>query len=343
LTSLEAAVPAVVPAWSAAGFPNTITSYQPWASSTYHGLATQLTRRFANGLQGVLAYTYSHNIDDATAEVFSTVLAPRRAQDSQDLSADRANSILDHRHRLTLTMIYDEPFFKNSNFFLKNTLGNWEIAPIYTYQSGQWVTPQSGIDSNLNGDAAPDRVIFNAAGASGTGTGVTGLCHSVIPSVDTAGNAICTVSNARSTAVGDGNNAAGCMPGTPGCIYYDVRDNIVGYQATNPNARFVQAGYGALANVGRSTLQLAPINDIDLTALKRFTITERFKVEFQAQAFNLFNHPQYVGGFINDIAPLGFTGSQRNVLIPGDASFNTPSTQFVSNARTLQLALKLYF
>jgi hypothetical protein len=344
LTSLKAAVPAVIPAWSAAGFPSTITSYQPWASSTYHGLATQLTRRFANGLQGVLAYTYSHNIDDATAEVFSTVLAPRRAQNSQDLSADRANSILDHRHRLTLTMIYDEPFFKNSNFFLKNTLGNWEIAPIYTYQSGQWVTPQSGIDSNLNGDSAPDRVIFNGAGAPGTGTGVTGLCHSVIPAFETDGTTpICTVSNAQSTAVPDVNNAASCAPGMPGCIFYDVQDNLVGYKANNTNARFVQAGYGALANVGRSTLQLAPINDIDITALKRFTITERFKVEFQAQAFNLFNHPQYVGGFINDIAPIGFTGSQRNVLIPSDASFNTPSTQFASNARTLQLGLKIYF
>lgn len=345
LTSLKAAVPAVIPAWSAAGFGSTITSYQPWASSTYHGLATQVTRRFANGLQGVLAYTYSHNIDDATAEVFSTVLAPRRAQDSQNVSADRANSILDHRHRLTLSLIYDEPFFKNSNFFLKNTLGNWEIAPIYTYQSGQWVTAQSGIDSNLNGDAAPDRTIFNAAGAPGTGTGVIGLCHSVIPTFETDGKTlICTVSNAQSKAVPDVNNAVGCAPGMPGCIFYDVQDNLVGYKAKNPSARYVQAGYGARANIGRNTLQLHPINDIDVTALKRFTITERFRVEFQAAAFNVFNHPQYVAGFINDIAPIGFTGSQRNVLIPSSGgNFNNPASQFSSNPRTLQLALRIFF
>jgi hypothetical protein len=345
LTSLKAARPAVIPAWSSAGFGSTITSYQPWASSTYHGLAAQLTRRFTNGLQGVLAYTYSHNIDDATAEVFSTVLAPRRAQDSQDLSADRANSILDHRHRLTMTLIYDEPFFKNSNAFLKNTLGNWEIAPIYTYQSGQWVTAQSGIDSNLNGDSAPDRTIFNPTGVPGTGTGVIGLCHSVIPTLETDGKTpICTVSNAQSKAVPDVNNATGCTPGTAGCIYYDVQDNIVGYKAIDPNSRYVQAGYGARANVGRNTLQLHPINDIDVTAVKRFTITERFKVEFIAGAFNVFNHPQYVGGFINDIAPIGFTGSQRNVLIPSSTgNFNFAASQFSSNPRTLQLALKIFF
>jgi len=291
-----------------------------------------------------VAYTYSHNIDDATAEVFSTVLAPRRAQDSQDISADRANSILDHRHRLTMTLIYDEPFFKNSNAFLKNTLGNWEIAPIYTYQSGQWVTAQSGIDSNLNGDSAPDRTIFNPAGVPGTGTGVIGLCHSIVPEFDTSGAPICTVANAQSKAVPDGNNAVGCTPGTAGCIYYDVQDNIVGYKALNTNSRYVQAGYGALANVGRNTLQLRPIDDIDITVVKRFTITERFKVEFIAGAFNVFNHPQYVGGFINDIAPIGFTGSQRAVLEPAQTgNFNTPAAQFASNARTLQLALKIFF
>ena len=321
LAGLEANVPRTVPAFADAGFGTTITSYQPWASSTYHGLATQLTRRFSKGLQGVLSYTYSHNIDDATAEVFSTVLAPRRAQDSQDISADRANSILDHRHRLTLTVIYDEPFFKNSNFFLKNTLGNWEIAPIYTYQSGQWVTAQSGVDANLNGDSAPDRTVFDPDGAKGQGSSVVPLCNSSVVACPT------TVSGAAAHPAG-----------------------VVGYLAT-PNAQgnigqYVEAGAGALANVGRNTLQLAPINDIDITAVKRIAITERFKVEFQAQAFNLFNHPQYVAGFINDIAPIGFTGSQRSVLIPTSAStsvFNQPSTNFSSNPRTLQLVLKIFF
>jgi len=314
LAGVKSATTAVVPAFLNAGFTRTITSYQPWASSTYHGLATQLTKRFSHGLQGVLAYTYSHNIDDATAEVFSTVLAPRRAQNGLNLSADRANSILDHRHRLTLTMIYDEPFFKNSNFFLKNTLGNWEIAPIYTYQSGQWVTAQSAIDSNLNGDTAGDRVILNPSGVAGTGSGVIPLCRSTVASCPK------TVSAANAKSAG-----------------------VVGYLARTPNAQYVEAGYGALANVGRNTLQLAPINDIDLTALKRFSITERFRIEFQAQAFNLFNHPQYVGGFINDIAPIGFTGSERTVLEPQSANFNKPSAVFASNARTLQLVLKIIF
>ena len=129
----------VDPAYLAAGFTGIITSYQPWGNSTYHGWANQLTRRFHNGLQFMAAYTFSHNIDDSTAEVFSTYTTPRRPQDIRNLRADRASSALDHRHRLTYQVLYDAPWYKTSkNWALKNVLGNWEVAPIYTYQTGTW-------------------------------------------------------------------------------------------------------------------------------------------------------------------------------------------------------------
>jgi hypothetical protein len=55
----------------------------------------------------------------------------------------------------------------------KNLLGNWEIAPVWQIQSPEMFTPQSGVDSNQNGDAAPDRTIFNPNGVPGTGSAVT--------------------------------------------------------------------------------------------------------------------------------------------------------------------------
>ena len=289
-----------VPAWEAGNFNGAnVVSFEPWASSTYHGLASQITKRFSHGLQFVGSYTLSKTIDDATADVFSTVLAPRRAQDWLNLSADRSNSILDHRHRFTLALLYDVPFFKHSNWAMKNAVGNWTIAPIYTYQTGQWATPQSNVDSNLNGDSAGDRPIFNAAGAAGTGSGVTAL-----------------------------KNSAGAT---------------VAYLANNPNARFIVAGSGALSTAGRSLLQLDAINNVDLTLSKRISITERYRVEFQAQAFNLLNHAQYIGGYLNDVASIGFTGVERNMLIPNNPDFNKPATVFSSNPRNLQLALKFFF
>ncbi len=55
---------------------------------------------------------------------------------------------------------------------MKNVVGNWQLAPIYTYESPEYGTVQSGVDTNVNGDAAGDRAIFNPFGIANTGTGV---------------------------------------------------------------------------------------------------------------------------------------------------------------------------
>ena len=57
-------------------------------ASTYHGVSLELKRRFHNGLMFNGGLPYSHNIDNSTAEVFSTVTTPRRVQDFQNLSAN---------------------------------------------------------------------------------------------------------------------------------------------------------------------------------------------------------------------------------------------------------------
>jgi hypothetical protein len=159
-------------------FASNITSYQPYGKSLYHGLQTQFSRSFTNGLQFQAAWTWSHAWDDSTAEVFSTQLTPRRPQDSQNVHADYGTSALDRRHRVTLEVLYDVQAFKNSNWLMKNVVGNWEIAPVYTFQSPEYWTAQSGTDSNLNGDSAPDRTIVNPAGVPGTGSTVSKLLNS---------------------------------------------------------------------------------------------------------------------------------------------------------------------
>lgn len=167
----------ITPGFRQAGFTGILTAYMPIGNSTYHAWSNQLTRRFANGMQLSAAYTLSHNIDDSTADTFSTVTTPRRPQDAQNLRAERASSALDHRQRLTIQFLYDWRAFKNSSWFLKNVVSNWEIAPIYTYQSGTLYTVQSGVDSNQNGDTAGDRAIVNPNGTPGVGSGTRALTN----------------------------------------------------------------------------------------------------------------------------------------------------------------------
>src|SRR6185437_1109001 len=101
-------------------------------------------------------------IDDSTAEVASTVLTPRRAQDFQNINAERASSALDRRQRFTLTSLYEVPWFHgDKNWFKRNIIGNFQIAAIFTAETGELATPQSATDANLNGYSAGDRVLIN--------------------------------------------------------------------------------------------------------------------------------------------------------------------------------------
>lgn len=167
-----------LPNWQAAGFtnPGSVVGFLSNGNSTYHGASAQLIRRFSSGFQMTAAYTWSHLIDDTTAEVFSTVLSPRRVEDFQNLRRDRADSALDRRHRFVTSFIYEIPWFKNdSNKFVRTVLGGFNISGTFTAESGQKATVLSGIDSNGNGDAAGDRTIRNPSGVRGTGSTVTTL------------------------------------------------------------------------------------------------------------------------------------------------------------------------
>jgi hypothetical protein len=170
----------MLPQWYNAGFQSKITSYQPWGWSLYNALDVQLDRRLTRGLLLRGAYTWSHNIDNSTAEFNTTVFTPRRAENSQNLTPEKATSALDRRQRLTLTMLYDLPYYSHSqNYFMKNVVGNWEVAPVYTFQSPEYYTVQSGTAGLLNGDGANvDRSIDNPSGVPNTSTAVTALKNS---------------------------------------------------------------------------------------------------------------------------------------------------------------------
>ena len=297
----------ILPQFAAAGFNSPITAYEPQGSSSYNGLSVQLNKRLARGLQYQAAYTWSHLIDNSTAEVASTYLTPRRAEDFQDLSVEKASSALDHRQRFVLSLVYEAPWYKgSSNWLLKNLAGNWEVAPIYTYESPEYYTVLSGVDSNLNNDSAPDRTIVNPSGVAGTGSGVIGY-----------------------TATG-----ATVLPTASASLV----NSVVAWVATNPNARYIQAGPGAYANAGRNTQPTRPIDNIDLALYKHFNVTERIRLDLSGQFLNLFNHPQFTPGSLDNTAPVStFTSSALAYASAANPNFNNPSLAFSSSPRVIQV------
>ena len=319
----------IVPAYANAGFgctptgPTTfvgpcfpfITAFIPAGWSKYNGLDASLKRRLSNGLTIMAAYTWSHDIDNSTADFHTSNLTPRRPQDFFSFNqADKANSALDRAQRFTLAMVYDLPYFKDGNWFRQNVIGNWMFSPLYTYESGEWVTVQSGQDANLNIDSAGDRVIYNAAGIPGTGSDVTPLCRVAACSSPLAGP-------------------------------------VVAYVATNPNAQYIRGGPGALTTSSRNTMLSPGTNNFDLALYKNLSITERCQFRIGAQFANIINHPQYIPGTnpgfglgVNDVT--GFstvTTADTAYVRPDKSQFNDPKSVFSSNARTIAIVAKFIF
>ena len=205
--------PDILPRYANAGFTNpSLVEYAPRGNSTYHGFATQMTKRYSDHLQFIAAWTWSHLIDDSTEEFFTTLLTARRPQDSQHLAAERASSALDHRHRVTFAAVYDVPFPAGANRLLKSLGGGWSLAPMYTFESPEYVTALSQTDSNMNGDFFADRTIINPAGANGVGSGVTPLTNSsgeTVAYLATNPNAHYIAAGAGAFANGGRNTLAG--------------------------------------------------------------------------------------------------------------------------------------
>lgn len=284
---------------AAYGFTNTITAYEPTGNSIYNGLATQFKKRLSQRLLFNAAYTWSHALDNSTAETNTTTLSPRRPQDFNNLQSEWASSALDHRQRLTATWLYETPWFdKDHNWVKRNIFGNYQLSGSYIVESPEYVTAQSGLDSNLNGDAAADRTIINPNGVPGTGSGVSNL-----------------------------RNSAG---------------STVAYLATNPDAQYIVAGSGALANSGRNTLATPRINNWDMTVSKNFAIRERTRLQIRADFFNTFNHAQYTPGMVDNV-DLSNRAGVTNYLTPGNPLFAQWNQVYSSNPRFIQLGAKISF
>jgi hypothetical protein len=302
------------------GFTANVTSDPPGAHSTYHAGALDFVQRTKHGLTLRTNYTYSHNIDNATNEFFTSLLNPRRAQDGVHLNQDRGNSALDVRHKFALSWVYELPKTAVSNGFLKAFLNGYQVNGTFVAQSGQPITPQSGLDSNGNGDAAGDRAVFNPNGTQMTGSDAVGICRTGVGATYQAND---TVSN--------GGSCAGSDP-------------TVGYLALNPAAKFVIAGPLAIANAGRDSIMSKGFGVWNMALFKNTYFGESKYVQLRAEFFNIFNHRNYTIGNGNIFGVTGITTATGN---PAYAQVADPQflneKVFNGGSRTATLGLKIVF
>jgi hypothetical protein len=100
---------------------------------------------------------------------------------------------------------------------------------------------------------------------------------------------------------------------------------------------FIRPPDGAWGTMGRDSLHLPGITNLDMALMKSFALTpERMKLTFRFEVFNLFNHPELWG---IDSSFQGDNPGAGNSLSNGQ--FGQPNAY--RDARTIQLALRFAF
>jgi hypothetical protein len=136
-------------------------AYTPIVSANYGSLQAQIERRFNSGFSLLLAYTWSHSIDNGPSQTDNGVSGP---QNAYNFAAERGDSNYDIRNRLVVSTIYELPFGKGKALFNESRLANyvvggWRFTGIFSAQSGLPFNPVESVDqSNTGTTERPNRI-----------------------------------------------------------------------------------------------------------------------------------------------------------------------------------------
>ncbi|PYX52512.1 MAG: hypothetical protein DMG79_00495, partial [Acidobacteria bacterium] len=249
---------------------NGYSGYQLFANdaySIYHSLQATVSRRWGQSyLQS--AYTFSKNIDATSSgnTAFNTAY-----NDQSNINASRGLSDFDRRHRLSVTYVYELPFFAHSKGLAHTALGGWGLSGVTIFQSG---TPFSIFDSG--------------AGTAFLGQGSTPLLGASLAPGASIASGLTSGSIQQRVANGYLNAAAF----TPAPLLYPTLCDPV----NNPN--YCTTGFGDL---GRNNYRGPFEQNWDASLIKHFKVGEHQDVRFTADFFNIWNHPTFANPAVLDI------------------------------------------
>ena len=135
------------------------------ANSIYHSLQITATRTLGD-LTLSTAYAYSHAIDDSSDRSDNAFV------NAFDIAANRASSNFDLRHSLSVSYVYNLPFFRSPGL-VHDIAGGWQVSGITVAQTG---LPFSVANNSGNNDNAG---VANGTSASGSRPDLVGNPHNL--------------------------------------------------------------------------------------------------------------------------------------------------------------------
>ena len=293
--------------------------YKAAGNSNYDALQFGVNKRLSHGLLVNGSYTWSHALDmQSGLGLFFT------GNDPLNLKSAYGNSDFDRTHVLTVSYLYELPKPIRGEGIASKIVNGWGISGITVLESGQpySVSDFSGAIAGIyfnNFDAITNPIVSYAPGQNAHTAqlqGTTGV---------NAGMPVLNPSAFTYSPLAPGTS--GVPPCTPG---------------PNPVCDNVETGFG---NVGRNTFRGPFQERFDFAVNKDTKLTERFRLKYTAQIFNIFNHPSFDTPNNNVFFNQNFNSSQPPILIPGAPPGGSLGfiQHTIGSPRFIQMALHLTF
>jgi len=303
------------------------------ANSNYNALQLSLKKQTSHGMAFNVNYTWSHAIDDgSTWHSGSTSSNGAGGGDgyTTDLllpGLDRGNSIYDIRQRLVANYIFELPFYKSQEGFLGHILGGWQYNGIVSWQTGAHWEPWTFTNG---GDPVGSIGVF-----TGPNTFVPGCSQAQIDSkvcVNAGGDYnLDGIRNDRPNASSNHFTPSHDQWANGWGSGFQLAPNTDDASSlSSANGLFSVPCLGCNGNLARNSFVGPSYISWETSLFKTIRITERVKMEFRAEAFNVLNHTNF------QLPGAGATNNRTN-----SGSFGQAGGTF--NPRNLQFGLKLAF
>ncbi len=245
-----------------------ITQFQYNGTSNYNSLQVAVNRRFTKSFDFGIAYTWSKAFDFADSEN-SEVLNPLVFNNFSFRAANYGRANYDHNHIFKASWTWDLPSASRlwDKGFVRGFLDNWALSGITSYQTG-----------------APDPLQLDNVCllAAPTLAGSVSGCPSANRISSNSGKAwIGSVSQAGRVVVlpGSANNVTTPFAHVQGLNNVTLAPPLQGVFGLGPRVYYNGPG----------------LADWDMALFKQFPLggSERFKLRFRAEAYDLFNHTNF--------------------------------------------------
>jgi len=287
----------------------TVANINDIGNARYDSLQVKAeTKSVRHGLYALFGYTYSRTFDSGFADGLGTPPGATFWPLPGTQRADWALSQLNLNHQFTASVLYDLPFGKGKRFGsswsgpVNAILGNWELNVIEKATSG---FPLFVVDGN------------NTSGVNFQWNGNSLNRPNQISDPHAAGPVLANSNPGCHTTVSQG----GIAP-----------DRVGTLEAWFNPCAFDHAPAGELGTANRAPLYGPRFVNTDLSTIKHFPIRESMQLDFRAEFFNIFNHPQF-----------GLPGGGSGMQDVNSLSSFAKVIQTVHDPRVIQFALKLRF